>query len=309
MDGWYKINMKKNIYPTLAIHGGAIFGPEDYDKNRDAEYREALNLSLQKGSEVLNKNGSSLDAIEYAIHVLEECGLFDAGRGAVYTSNGIQELDASIMDGSDLKAGAVAGVHTIKKPISAARKVMENTWHVLLIGEGAEEFAENQGLEIVPRSYFHNEPRHKQYLRLKAQELRAVAKKHSTVGAVALDVNGNLAAGTSTGGLEMKMAGRVGDSPIIGAATYANNATCAVSCTGEGEYFIRQSAAYQISALMEFKNLSIKEASKEVLTKIEKLGGLGGLIALDSKGNITTPFTTEGMFRGVFQNGVFNVQI
>jgi beta-aspartyl-peptidase (threonine type) len=303
------IKIKKNMKPTLIIHGGANFGPVDYDKNRDAEYKEALKLSLTKGYEVLNKKGSALDAVETAIHVLEECGLFDAGRGAVYTSNGIQELDASIMDGSNLKAGAVAGVHTIKRPISAARKVMEETWHVLLIGEGAEEFSKNQGLEIVPRSYFHNEVRYKQYLRLKAKEVGVEAKKHSTVGAVALDIFGNLAAGTSTGGLEMKMPGRVGDSPIIGAATYANNETCAVSCTGEGEFYIRTSAAFHISALMEYKNKTVVEASAEVLSKINKLGGEGGLIALDKEGNYAMPYSTESMFRGVVSENEFNVGV
>ena len=295
--------------PTLVIHAGAIFGPEDYDKNRDAEYRAALQKSLEAGSAILTNNGSALDAVEKAIHVLEECGLFDAGRGAVYTSNGIQELDASIMDGKTKKAGAVAGVHTIKRPISAARKVMEETWHVLLIGEGAERFAGKQGLEIVEPSYFQNDFRYQQYLRLKAEEEGVEAMKHSTVGAVALDSFGNLAAGTSTGGLEMKMPGRVGDTPIVGAATYANNETCAVSCTGEGEYYIRTSAAFDIHALMEYKGLNVKDASNEVLKKIKDLGGLGGLIALDKEGNISMVYTTESMYRGTAIGGEISVQL
>ena len=295
--------------PTLVIHAGAIFGPEDYDKNRDAEYRAALQKSLEAGSAILTNNGSALDAVEKAIHVLEECGLFDAGRGAVYTSNGIQELDASIMDGKTKKAGAVAGVHTIKRPISAARKVMEETWHVLLIGEGAEQFAGKQGLEIVEPSYFQNDFRYQQYLRLKAEEEGVEAMKHSTVGAVALDSFGNLAAGTSTGGLEMKMPGRVGDTPIVGAATYANNETCAVSCTGEGEYYIRTSAAFDIHALMEYKGLNVKDASNEVLKKIKDLGGLGGLIALDKEGNISMVYTTESMYRGTAIGGEISVQL
>lgn len=290
--------------PTLVIHGGAIFGSEDFDPAKKADYKEALSEALEKGNAKLSEGKFSLDAIEASIHVLEDCGLFDAGRGSVYTEDGIQELDASIMNGKDLKAGAVAGVHTIKHPISAARKVMEETWHVMLIGTGAEQFASENGLEIVDPSYFQNDFRWNQYLNLKKQlEEERNAKKHSTVGAVALDIHGNLAAGTSTGGLEMKKYGRIGDSPIIGSGTYADNSTCAISATGEGEYFIRLSATFDIHAQMKYAQKSLGDSTKETLANIEKLGGLGGVIAIDSKGNIEMPYTSEGMFRGYSQDG------
>lgn len=289
--------------PTLVIHGGAIFGPEDFDPAKKADYKQALTEALEKGSAKLKEGTSSLDAIEASIHVLEDCGLFDAGRGSVYTEDGIQELDSSIMNGKDLKAGAVAGVHTIKHPISAARKVMEETWHVMLIGKGAEQFAKEHGLEMVDPSYFHNDFRWKQYELLKKQiEEERNAKKHSTVGAVALDVHGNLAAGTSTGGLEMKKYGRIGDSPIIGSGTYADNSTCAISATGEGEYFIRTSATFDIHAQIKYANKSLQESAIFTLEKIKELGGLGGVIGLNTQGEIIMPYTSEGMFRGIAQD-------
>lgn len=313
MDGWYKINMKKNISPTLAIHGGAIFGPEDYDASLYEDYRKGLSDTIQKGYEVLEKGGSALDAVEQSIWILEECGMFDAGRGSVYTFDGKQELDASIMDGRNLKAGAVAGVHTIKRPISAARKVMEETWHVLLISEGAEQFAKVQGLEIVDPSYFHNEREWKRYVALKAEVDDAKRKKrmreHSTVGAVAIDSEGNLAAGTSTGGLDLKLYGRVGDVPLVGAGTYANNATCAISMTGEGEYFIRTSAAFHIHARMTYAGQSLKEAANAVLKEIRELGGVGGLMGIDAEGNIVMPYTSEDMFCGYKRVGEEFIQL
>lgn len=292
--------------PTLVIHGGAIFDENDYSPELDSDYKAALNEALTKGYSILSQNGSALDAVEASIRILEDCGLFDAGRGAVYSADGTQSHDSSIMDGVSRKAGAVAGVNKIKHPISAARKVMEETWHVLLIGGGAVDFAEKQGLEIVEPTYFHNERKYNQYLKLKKVE---DAKLHGTVGAVALDMNGNLAAGTSTGGLEMKHYGRVGDTPIIGAATYADNDVCAVSCTGEGEYFIRTSAAHNVWARMKYKGESLQEATNNVMQEIKDLGGLGGLIAIDSQGNIATPCTTGRMFRGSIIDEKVTVEI
>lgn len=297
----------KHMKPSFVIHGGAIFDENDYSPEFDKDYRAALEAALMKGYSILSQNGGALDAVEQAIHILEDCGLFDAGRGAVYSADGTQAHDASIMDGSTRKAGAVAGVNRIKHPISAARKVMEETWHVLLIGKGAMDFAEAQKLEMVEPSYFHNERKYKQYLKLKLAEEKQ--KLHGTVGAVALDMNGNLAAGTSTGGLEMKHYGRVGDSPIIGAATYADNDVCAVSCTGEGEYFIRTSAAHNVWARMKYKGESLQEATNNVMQEIKDLGGLGGLIAMDSQGTIATPCTTGRMFRGRMTEGKMSIEI
>ena len=283
--------------PTLLIHGGAIFDENDYVPELDAQYKAALQEALSRGHDVLNKNGTALDAVETSIRILENCGLFDAGRGAVYSAEGTQSHDASIMDGSNRKAGAIAAVNKIKNPITAARRVMEETWHVLLVGTGAMEFAEKHTVEIVDPEYFHNERKYQQHLKLVESQ-----KLHGTVGAVALDMQGNLAAGTSTGGLEMKLYGRVGDSPIIGAATYADNEFCAVSCTGQGEYFIRTSAAHNVWARMKYKGESLDEATKNTLDEISSLGGKGGIIAIDKNGNISTPCTTGRMFRA-YTNG------
>ncbi len=257
-------------------------------------YRQKLSEALLHGYQLLASGKPALDAVESVINLLEDSPLFNAGKGAVFNRAGENEMDASIMDGATLKAGAVAGVKTVKNPISAARKVMENTWHVLLAGPGADQFAKEQGLEIRPPEYFFTDRRWKSLQKVKAQE----AKKHGTVGCVALDRYGNLAAGTSTGGLTNKRWGRIGDSPIIGAGTYANNNTCAVSGTGQGEFFIRGNVAYDISALMEYKGLSVEEAAKTVIDKLTARGGSGGVIALAKNRHFAMPFNTEGMYRG-----------
>jgi L-asparaginase / beta-aspartyl-peptidase len=286
----------------LVIHGGA----GNITKNNlpdSAAYKQKLTEALQKGSDTLKKGGSSLDAVVVVIKILEDSPLFNAGKGAVFNSEGKNELDASIMDGKTLKAGAVAGVTTVKNPITAARAVMEKTVHVMLIGAGADKFAKEAGLEIVEPKYFFDQKRWDQYLKAKDKSdignQDPILNKYGTVGCVALDIYGNLAAGTSTGGLSNKKYGRVGDSPIIGAGTYANNNTCAVSCTGTGEYFIRNVVAYDISALMEYKGYAVQQAADTVINKkLKSQGGDGGLIALDKNGNFTMTFNTSGMFRG-----------
>ncbi|HJQ68976.1 MAG TPA: isoaspartyl peptidase/L-asparaginase [Blastocatellia bacterium] len=291
----------------LVIHGGAgTILRSNMSPEREAAYRAALTEALQTGHAVLKRGGSSLDAIEATIKVLEDSPLFNAGKGAVFTSEGTNELDASIMDGATLKAGAVAGVKRIKNPISLARLVMEKSPHVMMVGEGAETFARQNGVEWVDPKYFYTEERWKQLQEAKRKEkqpktssLTTDDKKFGTVGAVALDQNGNLAAGTSTGGMTNKKFGRVGDAPIIGAGTYANNATCAVSATGHGEYFIRSVVAHDIAALMEYRGLSLKEAADiVVMKKLVKLGGEGGVIAIDKDGNHAMPFNSPGMYRG-----------
>ena len=279
---------------AIVIHGGA--GGITRDKMTlamDKEYRTALAEALNKGKKILSEGGSALDAVEQAIRVMEDNPLFNAGKGAVFNHDGKNELDASIMDGSNLAAGAVAGVMDIKNPITAARRVMTNSPHVMLSGAGASQFAKEQGLEIVLPTYFYTERRFK--------ELQEILKKekNGTVGCCALDKKGNLAAGTSTGGTPNKKYNRIGDSPIIGAGTYANNNTCAVSGTGVGEFFIRWTVAHDISALMEYKGLSVKEASELVINnKLVKAGGSGGVICVDKSGNVAMPFNSEGMFRG-----------
>ena len=286
---------------VLVIHGGAG-GRSSLTADQQQQYEKKLREALKAGTAILENHGSAVDAVEAAIKVMEDSPLFNAGKGAVFTAEGKNEMDASIMDGKSLKAGAVASVTTIKNPISAARAVMDKSKHVLLIGAGAEIFAHDQGLKIVDPSYFYTKERWDELQ--KTRELQKsttgdTAKKHGTVGAVALDQDGNLAAGTSTGGMTNKMKGRVGDSPLIGAGTYANNNTCAVSCTGHGEYFIRNVVAYDISALMEYKNLPLEEATNyEVKEKLKNQGASGGLIAVDKNGNIAMPFNTEMMFRG-----------
>lgn len=285
----------------VVIHGGA--GNITKTNLSDSSlYIEKLKEVLKKASDTLAKGGNSLDAVEVAIRIMEDSPLFNAGKGAVFNDEGRNELDASIMDGKTLKAGAVAGVTTIKNPITAARNVMEKSKHVMLIGKGAEKFAKDQGLEIVDPSYFFDQKRWDLYLKLKGKSEKKITGSdsiHGTVGVVALDKYGNLAAGTSTGGLSNKKYGRVGDSPIIGAGTYANNNTCAVSCTGTGEYFIRNVVAYDMSALMEYKNYTVQQAAEYIINeKLKSQGGDGGLIALDKSGNFTMTFNTEGMFRG-----------
>ena len=279
---------------AIVIHGGA--GGITRDKMTlamDKEYRTALAEALNKGKKILSEGGSALDAVEQTLRIMEDNPLFNAGKGAVFNHDGKNELDASIMDGSNLAAGAVAGVLDIKNPITAARRVMTNSPHVMLSGAGASQFAKEQGLEIVLPTYFYTERRFK--------ELQEILKKekNGTVGCCALDKKGNLAAGTSTGGTPNKKYNRIGDSPIIGAGTYANNNTCAVSGTGVGEFFIRWTVAHDISALMEYKGLSVKEASELVVNnKLVKAGGSGGVICIDKSGNVAMPFNSEGMFRG-----------
>jgi L-asparaginase / beta-aspartyl-peptidase len=288
---------------TLVIHGGAgTITRENMSAERERLYHQKLKEALDSGYAVLEKGGRSVDAVIAAIKLLEDSPLFNAGKGAVLNHDGINELDAAIMDGSNLMAGAVAGVTTIKNPIAAAYAVMAQSEHVLLIAKGAEKFAEEQGLEIVPQSYFFDSLRYEQLLKAKQTDQKKELeqdKKSGTVGCVALDKEGNLAAGTSTGGMTNKKYGRVGDSPIIGAGTYANNATCAVSATGWGEYFIRLSIAHDIHALMEYAGLSIQQASDSViLKKLPRLGGNGGVIGLDRQGNFSMTFSTKGMYRG-----------
>ncbi len=301
---------------TLVIHGGAgTITRQNMTPEKEKAYQAALQQALQAGYDVLKKGGASLDAVEAAIHVMEESPLFNAGKGAVFTNEGKNELDASVMDGKTLKAGAVAGVTTVKSPISLARKVMEASEHVMLTGRGAEQFAKEKGLEIVDPSYFYTETRYQQLQNAKKEEkvqldhsgdkgsldeqIFTEGNKYGTVGAVALDTYGNLAAGTSTGGMTNKRWNRVGDAPIIGAGTYANNQTCAVSATGHGEYFIRSVVSYDISALMEYKGLSVQQAADEVvMKKLVQRGGEGGVIAVDAQGNVAMPFNSEGMYRG-----------
>ncbi|MBT3179590.1 MAG: isoaspartyl peptidase/L-asparaginase [Candidatus Marinimicrobia bacterium] len=284
--------IEKSVDFAIAIHGGAgTITRKNMTAETEAAYRSKLEEALNIGSIILENGGTSLDAVVAAISIMEDSELFNAGKGAVFTNAGTNELDASIMDGSNLLAGAVAGVKTVKNPITAARKVMENTWHVMLSGEGADQFAKEQNLEIVDPSYFYTQRRW-DYLK------KVQAEKYGTVGCVALDKNGNLAAGTSTGGLTNKRWGRIGDSPIIGAGTYANNKTCAVSGTGEGEFYIRGNVAYDVSAMMEYQNIPVGKAARRVINKLSNLGAEGGVIAMDSFGNISMPFNTEGMYRG-----------
>lgn len=289
---------------ALVIHGGAgVMQKSAMSDQRQAEYEAKLEEALQVGENLLKNGATSTDAVVEVIKILENSPLFNAGKGAVFTSSGENELDASIMEGKNLNAGAIAGVKDIKNPITAARAVMENSDHVLLSGKGASEFAREQKLEIVKNKYFFTPSRYESLKRLQKQEReRTPADNTGTVGCVALDIHGNLCAGTSTGGMTNKKYGRIGDSPIIGAGNYANNKTCAVSCTGHGEYFIRLGVARDISALMEYKNMNVADACAEEIRKLGELGGTGGVIALDAKGNIAMEFNTSGMFRGYIKS-------
>jgi L-asparaginase / beta-aspartyl-peptidase len=287
---------------SIAIHGGAGAVPRStLTAERERHYRDGLATALDTGYAVLEKGGSSLDAVTAAVQTLEDNPLFNAGRGAALTREGAAELDAAIMEGRQQRAGAVAAVRHVRNPIELARRVMEKSRHVLLVGAGAEEFALEEGLALVPNGYFRTEARWAQ--------LESERRGHSvsdlfpssqgTVGAVALDAAGDLAAATSTGGMTNKRPGRVGDSPIIGAGTYAKNGVCAVSATGHGEYFIRTVAAHHICAAVEFRGLGLREAVHELLhQRLRELGGSGGIIAIDHAGRIVTDFSTEGMFRG-----------
>lgn len=292
---------------ALAIHGGAgNISRENLPADIAAQFEAKLTEVLKVGDSILKTGGTSLDAVEACVRMMEDCPLFNAGKGSVFNAEGINEMDAAIMDGKTGMAGAVAGVTTIRNPISAARAVMEKSKHVMLTGKGAETFAAEQGLEIVAPDYFFTQPRWDAYLKAKAHSdsIAEWDKKHGTVGCVALDVYGNLAAATSTGGMTYKKYGRIGDSPIIGAGTYADNKTCAVSATGHGEFFIRNVVAYDISAIMKYKGLPVSEAAEVVVNhKLKSQGGTGGIIAVDYKGNVTMTFNTNGMFRGYVKAG------
>ena len=288
---------------TIVIHGGVGTISREMPDSIKEDYLRSLSEALTIGKTILHNGGTSLDAVEQVVKFLENDPKFNAGKGAVYTSEGTHELDASIMDGRDLSCGAVASVKTIKNPISLARLVMEKTPHVLLIGEGAENFGKLMNVDIVPNNYFDTPRRFEQWQRSINQDIKG------TAGCIALDIYGNLAAATSTGGVVNKMPGRVGDTPIIGAGNYANNETCAVSCSGKGELFIKHSAAYNVSALMKHKNYSLKEAAEEMIHK-KITQGDGGLIAVDKDGNYVMVYNTNGMFRGVAtSSGVFEIKI
>ncbi len=290
---------------SIAIHGGAgtlvkgLMTPE-----KESEYKTALENALEAGYAVLEKGGSAIDAVTASVNILEDSPLFNAGRGSVFTNQGTHEMDAAIMDGKTLEAGSVSLITGIRNPISLARDVMEKSDHVFLAGEGAMRFARSLDYKLETPEYFYDELRYQQWQEIKDSDtfqLDHSDKKDSkfgTVGAVACDKEGNIAAATSTGGMTNKRWGRVGDSPMIGAGNYANNETCAVSCTGSGEFFIRGVVAYDVSCLMEYKGMSVADAASEVINKrILKIGGDGGLIAVDAKGNIAMPFNTEGMYR------------
>lgn len=305
----------------LVIHGGAgVIQRDQMSAELEAQYRAKLTEALQAGYAVLEAGGAALDAVTAAVQVMEDSPLFNAGKGAVFNADGICELDASIMNGATLQAGAIAGIRRIKNPILLARDVMEHSPHVMMIGEGAERFAESRGFSFVENEYFHTDFRRKQLERAKARDNRADKgtsavpldlsspgirddlhflreEKYGTVGCVALDQAGNLAAGTSTGGMTNKKFGRVGDVPVIGAGTYANNATCAVSATGWGEFFIRATVAHDISAQMEYQAKDLNSAAAATLGKVAKLGGDGGVIALDPAGNVAMDFNSSGMYR------------
>lgn len=294
---------------VLAIHGGAgVIDRAAMSPDIERAYRAGLAAALAAGRDLLMAGAGSLDAVVAAVAVLEDDPLFNAGQGAAFTAEGTNELDAAVMDGATLRAGAVTLVTRVKNPVKLARLVIEQTRHVLLAGEGAEALARRHGLQIVEPAYFFTERRWNALQRLRqaagAPAQASESEKHGTVGAVALDRAGNLAAATSTGGYANKLAGRVGDSPVIGAGTYANNATAAVSCTGEGEYFMRALAAHTVSALIEFRNWGVERAAQCVVReRLAQLGGTGGLIALDRNGSLAMPFSSPGMYRGAVRAG------
>jgi beta-aspartyl-peptidase (threonine type) len=322
-----------NPTAVIAIHGGAgTILRTQMDPNAEQRYHASLNDVLAAGQSVLAAGGSALDAVSEAVRLLEDNPLFNAGRGAVFTADGTHELDASIMDGSTLEAGAICCVKRVRNPILVARRVLEASEHVMFTGAGAEAFAVAQGFEPVDPSYFHTDARHKQWLLARGQHrvmldhdgatLAAPSmdsdgdepmphepidpnRKFGTVGAVALDQHGHLAAATSTGGVTNKQAGRVGDAPLIGAGCYADDATCAVSTTGSGEMFMRMVVAYDVAAQMAYRGVSLEEAAADVVMKrLPRINGRGGLIAVDALGNVTLPFNTEGMYRGFARVGV-----
>ena len=300
---------------SIAIHGGAgtilrsMMNPE-----KEKRYRDALQEARDRGFVVLSKGGSAMDAVEAAVVNLEECPLFNAGRGSVFTADGRHEMDASIMEGHNRMAGAVSLITGVRNPIQLARLVMEKSGHVILAGEGAMEFARSQGVEFMGPEWFHDDFRYQQWQEVRGSDTFQLdhsenkERKFGTVGAVALDQAGNIAAATSTGGMTNKRFGRIGDSPIIGAGTWADNRTCAVSCTGSGEFFIRGVVAYDVACLMEHKGLSLADATKEVIHKrLLEIGGDGGLIAVDREGNISFAFNTEGMYRAAKDNSGLDI--
>ena len=303
---------------TIAVHGGAgTISKKSMTAEKEAADLKALDDAMKAGYNVLEKNGDALDSVKAAVTELENSILFNAGKGSVFTNTGTHEMDASIMDGRDLSAGAVAAIKNVRNPIELAYTVMKKSEHVFLIGKGAEEFAKQNEIAFEPDEYFYSEFRYKQLLKTKQNNETALDhsvdpdsssakasadrdKKFGTVGAVACDANGNLAAATSTGGMTNKQFGRVGDSPIIGIGTYANNKTCAISCTGHGEPFIKAVAAYDVSCLMEYKGFSLEKAmNKVVMKKLVKIDGEGGMIGVDAKGNASLIFNSKGMYRGM----------
>ncbi len=307
---------------AIAIHGGAgTISKDTITPEQELEYISGLKAALEAGEKVLKKHGSSTDAVEAAVMALENNILFNAGRGAVFTHEATHEMDAAIMEGAQLRAGAVSGVSNIKNPVQLARAIMDHSGSVLLAGEGANEFARKMNFKFEEDDYFFSQYRYDQLMKIRDTDVVKLdhsvsdspnpPKRFGTVGAVALDLHGNLAAATSTGGLTNKRYGRIGDTPIIGAGTYANNKTCAISCTGVGEYYIRAVVGHDISCLMEYKGLSLEEACNELVHhKLMEMGGEGGLIGIDAKGNITMPFNSEGMYRGMKKkDGDFVVEI
>lgn len=299
---------------TIVIHGGAgTILKHDMTPELESKYKSGLNEALEGGSKLLERGGSAIDAVKIANKILEDNILFNAGRGSVFTNTGQHEMDASIMDGKDLSAGAVTCIYGIKNPVELAYRIMKNKQHVFLSGKGAIEFALKEGLQQEDQQYFFSEFRYKQWKSISGTDEYLIdhssvgdesnEKKFGTVGAVALDINGNIAAATSTGGMTNKKFGRIGDTPVIGAGTYANNTTCAISCTGHGEIFLKAVAAYDVSCLMEYKGLSLKDAMNTVVhKKLITLGGEGGMIGVDAKGNFAMLFNSEGMYRGVKNN-------
>jgi L-asparaginase / beta-aspartyl-peptidase len=290
---------------SIAIHGGAgTILRSEMSPEKESKYLAALEEALEAGYEILHKSGSALDAVETAVSILEDCPLFNAGRGSVFTFDGKHEMDASIMDGCNLDGGAVAMLRNVKNPVQLARLVMDQSNHVFLAGEGAEEFAKSHAVQFMPSEYFYDEFRYQQWLSVKGSEeimldhISVKEQKFGTVGAVARDQHGNLAAATSTGGMTNKKFGRIGDTPMLGAGTYADNSSCAISCTGSGEYFIRVNAAFHVHALIKYQRLSLQEACDRVVQDIlPSIGGDGGLIGVDHSGNVCLCFNTEGMYR------------
>ncbi|MBX0335046.1 isoaspartyl peptidase/L-asparaginase [Pontibacter sp. HSC-14F20] len=294
---------------AIAIHGGAgTITPASMTPELEKAYKRALSHAISESFSVLEKGGTALDAVELAVVLLEDSPLFNAGRGSVFTKEGKHEMDAAIMCGKTLEAGAVAGIRSIRNPVRLTRAILEHSDHVFLSGYGAEEFARKYNIAFESEEYFYDQHRYKQWRDVRDTDIfildHTEERKFGTVGAVARDSNGDLAAATSTGGMTNKNYNRIGDSPLIGSGTYANNKTCAISCTGHGEYFIRAVVAYDISCLMEYKGYTLQEACDEVvMNKLVKFGGEGGLIAVDGKGELALPFNSEGMYRGYRSSG------